>query len=300
MNQSPLELPVLAAVLAGESWRVTDEALLTEALARLDEVSRVQAELLVLLAEVERREAAVRVFSMDAWVWLTGSNRVFARAAKGLVASAVGLVARPVVQSALLGGLVSVEQAAVIVNGLKTVEPDLDAESVGRVAETLVGFAADFGPTPLRRLVSYAVEVVAPEVAEAADWRSVERAEREAQRSRFLEVKRDVEGVVWVRGKLPSAVGEQLQLVISALATKSRAADALVGVETTWGQACADGLATMLDVLPGRGGAGDRAGSAPGVMVTVDYDTLVSGVGGRAVGAFGGAGDRQGGAQVGV
>jgi hypothetical protein len=235
--------------------------------------------LAVLLAEVERRGAAVHETAMDSWAWLASTRQLSAKAAKALVGSAVALTARPVVAAALVEGRVSAEQAAVIVNGLKNVEPDLDPRQVQQVAETLVGFAADFGPSPLRRLVNHAVEVVAPELAEAADLRSVERAEREAHRTRFLDLKRDLDGALWIHGKLPTAVGEQFQQVITALAAKSRATDALVGVETTLGQACADGLATMLQVYSASGAAPVVGQDRPRIMVAVDYDTLLSGVG---------------------
>jgi hypothetical protein len=191
----------------------------------------------------------------------------------------VGLAAQPTVSSAVIAGAVSMEQATVIVHGLKRVEPELEAGQRVRVADTLVGFATDFGPAELRRLVNHAVEVVAPEVAEEADRRAVERAERDAHRTRFLDLKRDVDGVMWVRGKLPLAVGDQFQQVVTALAAKSRAADALVGVDTSHGQACADALATLLEAYTSSGQAPALGHDRPRILVSVEYDTLVTGLG---------------------
>jgi len=73
------------------------------------------------------------------------------------------------------GGELSLEQARAIVHGFDRLPRDLDSDQREAVVAQLVELGHEFGPYGLSRLVNRVVEVVAPEVAEDADRRAIER-----------------------------------------------------------------------------------------------------------------------------
>ena len=261
-------------LVSSEPWQVSDRLLLSMAESAQREVSRAQAQWLRLLGEVERRGASLREASLPTASWLAITNSHTVRSARADIALATGLERWPSVSTALAAGGLSAEQASVIVHGLERLPEDLDADRREAVAEQLVGFAAEFNPSGLRRLVNRAVEAVAPEVAEAADAAALERGERSQQRSRFLSWRWDVDGGLLLSGKLPAPDGELFVTHVASLAAKLRARDVLAGVETALSQAAADVLAQAVahhatcasDAPPSLGTR---------VLVTLDYERLL-------------------------
>lgn len=265
-----------------EPWQLPDGLLLSQAMAAQREVARAQAQWLRLLGEVERREASLREVSLPTASWVAINNTHTVRSARAEVSLAAGLEQWPSVAAALAAGGLSVEQASVIVHGLERLPEGLDAERREGVAAHLVGLAAEFNPSGLRRLVNRAVEAVAPEVAEAADAAALERAERSQQRSRYLSWRRDWDGGLLLSGKLPAEGGELFVTHLASLAARQRARDALAGVETSLSQAAADvlgGVVAHHATCPGDhpGDAGVR------VLVTLDYDRLLEQLSGHAL-----------------
>jgi hypothetical protein len=76
---------------------------------------------------------------------------------------------------------VSVDQARVVVAALTALPADLDPALVTKAEAHMVGLCADFRPGELRKLGRHLLEVVAPEIAEAA---LAKRLEDEAQTAR--------------------------------------------------------------------------------------------------------------------
>ena len=141
----------------------------------------------------------------------------------------------------------SVEQAATIVVGLHRLPDDLDPVTRDAVEAQMVDYAGEFNPTALRRLVNHAIDVVAPEVAEEHIGKLLDRAEREQARTRHLAWRTDPDdGSLRFWGKLPALDGELFKQHLSAIATRSRLADAAMGIDTAPGQALADALALVL------------------------------------------------------
>ena len=205
-----------------EIWQLDDTALL-DRLARVSrELDARQVRYLELLAEAEARQVTVRRASLPTVGWLVDRNTHSARAARDEVRLASRLAQHPIVADGIVQGRLSVEQAATIVHGLSRIPDGLSAEQVSAVAADLVEFGEQFGPYGLARLVNRAVEAVAPEIAEDADRRAVERAEAQAQRDRYLTIRPDPEGGWLVRGKLTAVAGAQLQGTLKAIATNRR------------------------------------------------------------------------------
>jgi hypothetical protein len=205
--------------------------------------------------------------------WQVGGTHS-ARTARAEVAFSVELDHWPAVAAALADGRVSPEQARVIVHGLERLPADLDAEQTAAVACQLVGFAGRFGPGGLARLVNRAVEVVAPEVADDADRRAVERVDAVQQRDRYAHLSRDADGSWLLRAKLPTIPGTHLAGVLRAMSARHRVAATVAGETLTAGQAAADALASLADHAASCGTAPRHGADRPRILVAVNLDVL--------------------------
>lgn len=266
----------LAAMPSAElaPWQFNE----AELLAELEQARRVRdqhnARWLALLAEAEKREACLRRDSVPTSNWLVNQNSHSARSARNEVRLAMKLVAAPMIADAFAAGRMSTEQAAAIVNGLERLPGQLDQQQREQITQQLVGFAGEFGPSGLARLVNRAVEVVAPEIAEDADRKAVERLDAQQRRDRYLTWRQDLEGAWIINGKLPTLVGEQLIGVLRALASKHRKQVLLTGEPIARSQAAADALVTLVDHFQSCGVAPTYGADRPRVIITIDHETL--------------------------
>jgi hypothetical protein len=234
----------------------------------------VQARWLGLLAETEKREATLSTTGLPTVSWLTDRNTHSARAAREDVRLAVQLEQQPVVADALGSGRLSVEQVRVIAHGLDRLPDELDGGQRQAVAEQLVELGGEFGPYGLARLVNRAVEVVAPEVAEDADRRAVERTEREQRRARYVTWRKDLDGSLVLTGRLDAVSGEKLVGVLTAVGANIRKTAALAGLEVSRAQASADALERLVDHYAGCTKLPRRGAGRPRLLVGVDYEVL--------------------------
>lgn len=262
-----------------EPWRLTDRRLIAELAAAQVRATRAQARWLALLAEAEAREATQRELGLHTANWLTNQNTHWARSAREEVRFAVGLAETPAVGQALARGEVSVEQAKVILTGVRRLPAELDATQREQVAEHLVELAGEFGPYGLSRLANRAVEVVAPEVGEDADRRAIERIEAEQQRDRYVTWQRDADGAWLLRAKLGKVAGAQVVGLLRALASRQRSTMLLASEEITHAQAAADALVTLADHYSSCGEAPRHGADRPRILVNLDYETLLGRLG---------------------
>ena len=168
------------------------------------------------------------------------------------------------VRDAMAAGLVSEEQAAVIVRGLDAipVEHRSDAEA------HLIELAAEHDPVALRRLAARVLEVVAPEIAEDHERRALERQEALAEEACRFTIADDGHGLCHGRFTLPSPVGAMLKQAILAMnAPKHRAHS---GTPKGLGHAFCEYVTRYpLDRLPQAGGVDAT------VVVTMTLDNLL-------------------------
>lgn len=273
------EPPGVEAVRA-EPWQLTATALVAELERTQAELSALHGRWLALLAEAEQREATLQVAGLPTASWLACRNTHGARSARSEVRLAGRLAVQPVVAEALGDATLSVEQAKVIVGGLDRLPEELDAGQRESVAAHLVELGREFGPHGLARLVNRAVEVVAPDVAEDADRRAVERAEAAQRRLRSFTWRHDPDdGGLLISGKLPAVAGEKLVGLLRALAGKARKSAALAGQELNRGQAHADALALLADHYLGCHKPPRLGADRPRIVVSIDYDTLLGRLG---------------------
>ncbi|MEA4943987.1 MAG: DUF222 domain-containing protein [Propionicimonas sp.] len=256
--------------------RLSDAALVDELAAAERAETRAKARKLALLAELEARGSSEQTLGLSAAGWLVNGCTRTARQARGEVLLATRIAACPPLAEAVAEGQVSIPQAERLAHGLARLPDELDAGQREAVATHLVGLAisGEHGPDALSRLVNRAVEVVASEVADAADQAALERVEREQYRSRHLTVRQDLDGAWLLSAKLPAVAGAQVVTVLNAMATKQRSADALAEVETSWGQAMADALVAVFGHHSSCGVAPVHGADRPRITVTVGLDTL--------------------------
>ncbi|WP_175557464.1 HNH endonuclease signature motif containing protein [Raineyella antarctica] len=249
--------------------------------------SMVRAAELAVVAEIEARGACLELAGVSTAAWLRESNRLTARQAAGQVRSASGLAAHPYVAAVLASGAGSPEQCRAIVEGLAALEAgDVDPITVGRVEEVLVGYVDRHDPDELRRLAQRVLEVVAPEVAEEALRRGLEREEELARRRRRMEWARDGQGSVFFRVKLPTVEAEELIGQVEAWVARGRRLDESDAdgadpgfVPPTLDQRRADALMQIVHASMSRSASPVHGGDRPRMTVVIDWEDLASRVG---------------------
>lgn len=177
---------VVIVPVDGWAAPLADDALLGALQDAQRALASAQSDWLTLVGQAARSQVTDRVENMPIESWLAAGTSHSTRAAKADVRLARQLAEQACVADALGSGALSREQAEAITQGLDRLPDELDRGQRDAVAAHLVQLAVEFGPTALRKLVNHAVEVVAPEVAEAADRTALERAEREQQRTRYV------------------------------------------------------------------------------------------------------------------
>ena len=179
------------------------------------------------------------------------------------------------VAAGLAGGAVNLAQARVIASALDQLPDDVPADVLAQAEAQLVAYAVEFGPADLRVLGRRILDVVAPEVGEAAEARALEAEERRAAARTTLSLTPCGDGTTRIRGRMPDAAAHRLATYLDAFTSPRQGGSAAGGapgpVERRRGQAfCA--LLEHLDParLPAHGG------DATTVMVTMTLDQLRS------------------------
>ena len=250
-------------------WTLPDGELV-EALDELHVLQqRLAAVELRLVREFDGRGLAVAQGASSTAVWLRGRMRMSITAARRRVELAAALDAGPaVVSEGLAAGAVSVEQAQVITRAVAALPAEVGPAVVDKAAATLVEYAQDYEPVVLRRLGERILQVVAPEVAEEAEAAALARAEKRAERDRFLTLSDNGDGAVRLSGRLGA---EAAAVVRAALEPLCRP---LPGDTRTPGQRRADALEDICRLALTAGELPDQGGEPSQVVVTVDYDPL--------------------------
>ena len=210
------------------------------------------------LAVLEARVSALRLRVMaaagdvaeetgarDVAAWLAHETRTEPEVARAdqRLASALDRD-RPQVAAALAAGRCTTAQARVIAGALADLPARIDADTVARAEATLVAYAAEFGPGPLRRIGRRILDVVAPEVAEAEEARRLEDEERQAREKTRLSLRPLGDGTTRLAGRLPDAEAARLRTYLEAF-TSPRVASRLDGSSSDAG-----GVLTPEDRMP--------------------------------------------------
>jgi hypothetical protein len=236
---------------------------------------QVEALRLRLLAASD--DVAAKAGARDAGAWLAHETRGDRREQQRDLRLGTALAERwQRVGAGLATGAVNLAQARVITHALDQLPDDVPTDVVSKAEEQLVEYAADFGPRELRVLGRRILDVVAPDVGEAAEARALEAEERRAAERTTLTLTPLGDGTTRLSGRMPDAVAHRLATYLDALTSPRHGrgldhADAPGPIERRRGQAfCA--LLEHVDSgkLPTHGG------DATTVMVTMTLDQLRS------------------------
>lgn len=246
--------------------------------------SRLSAQTLRLAAEADRRRLGDEIGARTTGTWLATRLQVTRPEAHRLVALGRDLddhLHAPI-QTALAAGLLRTDQADVIVRALAALPRDLDHSVRLRARDHLLELAAHHDARALRRLGKRILDVVAPEIGEAHEAALLAKEEAAAHATASFTMVDDGHGRCHGRFVLPSYQGRMLEAALLALANPKRHHEAdLKDASGAWksmperlGSAFGEYVERFpTDGLPEAGGVNAT------VVVTVDLDTLMSGLG---------------------
>ncbi|NGN94212.1 DUF222 domain-containing protein [Nocardioides sp. KC13] len=276
--------PVLGAVVAitgaldgvadaNPSFMGTDQkaATLLEIARAKAQLAELELRVIASAADVAAEEAARDV---AAWLHHHTHQRPETLRADLRLATALdrtyGLVA-----AAMRTGACNPAQAHVIVAALDDLPSDLDPDIKTRAEETLVGYAAQFDPTQLRRLGRRILDVIAPEIAEAEEARRLAAEEAHARRKTRLSMHRLGDGTTRITAIVPDAAADRLATNLEAFASPRRedGTHTDTGDYLPYDRRLGRALCQLLETLdPGR--LPIHGGDATTVIVTIDLDQL--------------------------
>jgi hypothetical protein len=235
-------------------------------------------------------DLAAETAAKDAAGWLAQHTRARYADARADLRLAVALDRdRPLLAAAMRDGNATVAQAHVIDRALSALPAHVDAGTVDRAEAHLVERAAEFGPKELGRIGRRILDVVAPEVAEAAEAVRLADLEAHAEQQTRLTMRRLGDGSTRLSARLPDAAATRLATYLESFANPRRSA---VGGDHA-GRPCSDDTATAYDPVtrlayPRRMGEAFVAfletadasrlpihgGNATTVVVTIPFEAL--------------------------
>lgn len=252
------------------------------------ELARLEGLRLHLLAAAD--DVAQDRGARSAGVWLAGETRAGAPAGARDQKLSEAMARFPGVGAALREGRVHPAQAAVILQALHALPPDLDADLVVKAEARLLADAGHFGPRELRTLGRRVLEAVAPSVAEREEERQL-RAEEDRGRAELRVSFRPCgDGVTDVWARVPDQVADRLRVYLDAFASPRRAGGGSPRGDVDWlslPRQRGEAFCALLEHLPSDG-LPAQGGAATSVMVMIDLESLRTECG-AAVTATGGA-----------
>ncbi len=185
----------------------------------LVEISRLEARLAELRLRImaDAAEVAATDGSRDIADWTAHHTRIRFEDARADHRLAAALDRRyPALAVALRDGRATVAQAHVITRRLDDLPTDLPTQTRAQAEHTLVGYAAEFTPRQLGRLARRVLDVIAPDIAEAAEARRLAALEANAIGCTRLSLRRLGDGTTRLTGLLPDPVATRLAIYLEA------------------------------------------------------------------------------------
>ena len=169
----------------------------------------------------------------DAAGWLAHQTRMrFADARADLALAGVLDRERPVLAAGMRDGAVTLAEAQVIRRALDALPAAVDATTVDRAEAHLVACAGEFGPKELGRIGRRVLDVVAPEIAEAAEAARLADLEAHAAERTRMTMRRHGDGTTRISALVPDAVATRLATYLEAFANPRAQRDKTDGSET--------------------------------------------------------------------
>lgn len=226
-------------------------------------------------------DVAADAGARSAGVWLALESRRGAATGARDQHDAEALARRPAVLAALRSGALNAAQAGIIVRALDALPSDLEPELVTKAEAQLLADAGQFAPRELRVLGRRVFEVIAPSAAEAHEASLLEAEEGRARAETRVAFHPRGDGVTDIWARVPDQVADRLRAYLDSFTSPRRRhltkAYDEVG-ELPLGRRRGEAFCALLEHVPA-----DRlprhGGTPTSVVVTLDLDTLVSGLG---------------------
>ncbi len=255
-------------------WGLSDDELLASLDATQLLAQRLAAIQLGLVRELDGRGLAVAQGASSTAVWLRERLRLSGRSARQLVQLAATIdAAPPAVRDALLSGAITVEQGRVVAETIAALPVEAGPEVADKATQLLVAWADRFDPTILSRLGERVLAHVAPDLADQAELKALERATERAEARRHVTLSEQQNGQVRLSGNLDTETASLLREAIDPLCAPAGEHD-----DRSPGQRRADALGEICRLALRTGQLPDNGGDRPQLVVTVSLDELVNGV----------------------
>lgn len=170
-------------------------------------------------------DLAAETAAKDAAGWLAHHTRTRYADARAELRLAEALDRdRPRLVAAMREGGATLAQAQVIDCALNALPATLDAQTLAEAEEHLVERAQEFGPKELGRIGRRILDVVAPEIAEAAEGARLAELEARARDVTRLTMRRLGDGTTRISSVVPDAAATRLATYLEAHANPRRTA----------------------------------------------------------------------------
>ena len=199
-----------------------------EKAAALSELVAAEAQVAELRLRIlaDAGDLAADTAARDAAGWLAQHTRTSYADARADLRLADALDReRPVLAAAMREGAASLAQARVIDRALSALPAAVDAETVALAEAHLVDRAGEFGPKELGRIGRRILDVVAPEIAEAAEAARLADLEAHAEQHTRLTMRRLGDGTTRISSRLPDAAATRLATYLEAYSNPRIARD---------------------------------------------------------------------------
>lgn len=196
-----------------------------EKAAALRELVAAEAQLAELRLRIlaDAGDLAVETAAKDAAGWLAQHTRTrYADAREDLRLAEALDRDRPLLAVAMREGAATLAQARVIDRALTALPTGVDAETVAQAEAHLVERARDFGPQELGRIGRRILDVVAPEIAEAAEGARLAELEAHAHEVTRLTMRRLGDGTTRISSIVPDAAATRFATYLEAHANPRR------------------------------------------------------------------------------
>ena len=188
---------------------------------------------------------------------------------------------------AFAAGTVTEAQARAVVAVLDDLPTDLGAELLGKAEAAMVTEAGRCKPQELKRVGLHLLEILAPDIADAAEEERLRREESNARARTRLQFKPLGNGATRISATVPDSVAAKLKTQLAAFANPRRdhltpegfsRVDPATGKRIPYDQLLGHALCDLVenittDRLPVHGG------TTTSLVITIDLDKLKAGIG---------------------
>jgi len=249
--------------------------------------ARLEALELAVLAAADRDEVGAETGATSTAAWLAHQTLADRPEAAARVRLARTLDEdRALTAAGLAAGDFSVAHAAVITKALADLPADLDPGLVVRAEKTLVEEAPQLTPTQLRAVGRHLLEVIAPELVEAGERDRLDRQDAAAFAHARLTLRSNGDGTSQGWFRLPDLHAALLKTAVEAVIAPRKndkpEPDPVTGRIPDHATLMGQGFCEILEHLP-TDGYGEHGGLAATLLVTLDHQTLQTGLGAAAL-----------------